>query len=64
MSAPKFDRKTLEEILKKTRKDIGWVAWKSKTSVIFSLRAKYGDSIDKDEAVKIYDQMRKDEDGS
>jgi len=61
MNTPKLDDHSLEEILRQIRKDIGKAAWQSKSSVLFSLRAKYGDIIDKEVVSKIYDKIQKEE---
>jgi hypothetical protein len=57
----KFGKKMTREILKKTRKDFGKYAWQSKESILFHVIQKYGESIDKDLAGKIYDELRKEE---
>jgi hypothetical protein len=54
-----FDEKITRELLKKTRNEIGKFAWENKWSVIFQMRQKYGESLNKEMAENIYDEMRR-----
>jgi hypothetical protein len=47
------------EIMEDNFKKFGWNTWKNKESIIFNMRAKYGDSFDKDMASIIYDTIYK-----
>jgi len=47
----------IEEILKDNFKKFGWNTWKKKSSVLFGMKAKYGDSLDSKIASNIYDKI-------
>jgi len=38
-------------------KKFGWNTWKNKSSILFALKAKYGDSFDVEIAESIYDTI-------
>jgi hypothetical protein len=61
MHTPKFDNNTLCELIKKAKSETGHFDWNNKESFLFHFRAKYGDSVDKEEANRMYDILKKKE---
>jgi hypothetical protein len=61
MHVPKFDNNTLCELIKKAKEEIGQFDWNNKGSFLFYFYAKYGDSIDKEEANRMYDILKRKE---
>jgi len=45
------------EIIKEYRKNVSWDTWKIKNSVMFTIKAKYGDSINMKSVGVIYDSL-------
>jgi hypothetical protein len=53
----KIEEQELLRIMQVLKAQMGKMAWKSKDSVLFSLKAKYGESFNMEVAKKIYDQL-------
>jgi len=49
----------LQNIMEDNFKKFGWNTWKNKSSILFALKAKYGDSFDVKIAEPIYDDIYK-----
>jgi hypothetical protein len=47
----------LRDILEDNFKKFGWNTWKNKSSILFTLKAKYGSSFDIKIAESIYDDI-------
>ena len=53
-----FNNSVLKHILQEYKFDIPGYKWEEKESVLFELKAKFGDLFDREEAEKIYDEMQ------
>jgi len=47
----------IKELMEDNFKKFGWNTWKNKSSILFTLKSKYGDSFDTSIAEKIYDNI-------
>jgi len=53
----KLDYNQLKKVMQECLEEVGVKKWLNKESVIFRLKAKYGDIFDKEESYKIYDEI-------
>ena len=52
-----LDEDHLNRILKDSYQKLGWYTWKNKNGIIFSMKVKYGSSLDIELTEKVYDRL-------
>ena len=57
----KLDRATIKHILVERKFDLSARVWQEKETIIFDLKAKYGEAFDCDMARDIYDKIKEEE---
>ena len=52
-----MNEEKIESILKDSLQKMGWYTWSKKQSTLFSIKSKYGSSLDNDIASEVYDKI-------